>query len=227
MYAARAMMTSAAGVDTAAPRPGTRTARRTQAERRARTRHALLAATIETLVDAGFAGVTTRAVANRAGMSIGALQHHFESKAELVAGAIEHLTAELTRELLVQTPTAGRSERELAEELLDRLWELHRGPLMAAVAELAVAARTDAELRDRLTRVQREAIAASAPAVDQMFPGAAGLALQALLHTTLATLRGLALLGFVDPPAAEAMWAATRSHLLTLLFARPPERRRR
>ena len=199
--------------------------RRTQADRRARTRHALLAATIDSLADAGFAGVTTRAVASRAGVSVGALQHHFESKVELVAAAAEQLNVELTRELLAGTPTVGRSERELAEELLDRLWQLHQGPLMAAVAELAVAARTDDDLREHFTRVQRQAIAASAAAAAQVFPGAVDLA--ALLHTALATMRGLALLGFVDPPAAEAMWASTRRHLLTLVFSGQPQPRGR
>jgi AcrR family transcriptional regulator len=197
---------------------------RTQVERRAQTRHALLAATIETLVAAGFAGVTTRAVAARAGVSIGALQHHFESKAELVAGAIEHLHAELTREVLAQTPLTGRSPEELAGELLDRLWALHTGPLMAALAELAVAARTDPELRERLVAVQRQALAASTAAAEHFFPGAAGVApLASLFHTALAAMRGLALLAFVDPPAAEAMWAPTRAHLLTLSLGRQPE----
>src|SRR3954468_20906607 len=164
MYPARAM-TSA--VSQAPPR-------RTQAERRARTRKALLVATVETLVDAGYAGVTTRGVAERAGVSIGALQHHFESKSELVADAMEHLIAELGRELVAGAPPASRSERERAEALLDALWELHKGPLMAAVAELAVAARTDPELRKRFAPVQREAIAASSSIMAHLFPRASG-----------------------------------------------------
>src|SRR3954447_8012260 len=197
-------------------------ARRTQAERRARTRNALLSAAVETLVEGGYTAVTTRAVAKRAGVTVGALQHHFESKAELVAGAVEHLIAELTRELVARAPSPVGSERELAEVLVDRLWALHRGPLMAAVAELAVAGRTDVALRDHLARVQREAIAAAAAVGAQLFPRSASLA-PPLVDTTLATLRGLALLGFVDPAAAEAMWPSTRRHLLMLAFERRPE----
>jgi AcrR family transcriptional regulator len=201
-------------------------ARRTQAERRAATRKALLAATIDVLIDAGYAGVTTRAVSERAGVSIGALQHHFGTKSDLVAAAIEHLTAELTRELVARAPTARRSERELAEQLLDVLWEFHSGPLMAAVAELAVAARTDPELRDRLAPVQRRAIAASHAVTAHLFPAAAaGTPVAALMDTALGTLRGLALLRFVDPAAAEAMWPSTRRHLLTLAFGRLDGRR--
>ena len=199
----------------------------TQAERRAGTRQALLQATIELLAEAGYAGVTTRGVAKRAGVTPGALQHHFEGKAQLVAAASEHLRLELTRELVVQTPVAGRSERELAEELLDRLWEMHKGPLMVAVAELLVAARTDDELRGLLAPMQRQAVAAADAVAAQFFPGASPPeAVPPLLQTALATMRGLALLGFVDPPAADAMWEPTRDHLLTLSFVGERKRAR-
>lgn len=201
--------------------------RRTQAERRAETRQALLAATIDVLAEAGYAGVTTRGVAKRAGVTPGALQHHFDSKAQLVSAAVEHLNAELTRELVAGTPTAGRSERELAEELLDRLWELYKGPLMVALAELLVAARTDAELRGRLAPMQRQAIAATATVGEQVFPRAAARTpLPALIDTALAALRGLALLGFADAPTADAMWPSTRRHLLALFFGRDTARGR-
>jgi len=200
--------------------------RRTQSERRARTRKALLDATVETLVDVGYARMTTRGVAERAGVSIGALQHHFESKSELVAAAMEHLIAELSRELVARAPTASRSERKLAETLLDALWELHKGPLMAAVAELAVAARTDPALRTRFAPVQREAIAGSSAITAHLFPRAASEPPRlAPIDTALAAMRGLALLGFVDPPAAEAMWPTTRRHLLVLAFGRSDRRR--
>ena len=199
--------------------------RRTQAERRARTRRALLEATIELLAEAGYAGVTTRAVANRAGVTPGALQHHFSGKAQLVSAAAEHLNLELTRELVARSPTAGRSERGLAEELLDRLWEMHKGPLMVAVAELVVAARADGELRDLLAPMQRQAVAATATVAAHFFPRATPPeALPALMDTALAAMRGLALTGFIDPRAADAMWESTRRHLLTLSFG--PGRKR-
>lgn len=194
--------------------------RRTQAERRAHTRTALLDATIGLLAESGYAGVTTRAVANRAGVTPGALQHHFDGKAQLVAAAAEHLNLELTRELIARTPTAGRPERELAEELLDRLWEMHKARLMVAVGELVVAARTDRELREHLAPMQLQAVAATATVAAQFFPRATSkAALSALMETALAAMRGLALVGFVDPATADAMWESTRRHLLTLAFA--------
>src|SRR5437660_12611592 len=65
--------------------------RRTQAERTAATRAALLAATVDTLVEAGYRHTTTQAIAKRAGTSYGALLHHYPTKADLLCAAVEHL----------------------------------------------------------------------------------------------------------------------------------------
>ena len=194
--------------------------RRTQVQRSARTRRVLLDAAISTLVEIGAARLSTREVARRASVTNGALQHHFATKAQLVAAAVEELNRQLTAEVLASTPPDGGSERERAGQLLDQLWQLYQGSLMAAMAELMVAARTDAELRSHLMRVQRDAIAATAVAGAQLFPHAAPrTALAPLIDTALATLRGLALVGFADAAGAQRMWSATREHLLGLLFA--------
>src|SRR5439155_19309262 len=65
--------------------------RRTQEERSAATREALMDATIDCLVDYGYAGTTTTRVAARARLSRGAQMHHFQRKAPLVVAAPLHL----------------------------------------------------------------------------------------------------------------------------------------
>ncbi len=192
---------------------------RTQAERSTRTREALLDATVDALVELGFARVSTREVAARAGVTIGALQHHFPTKADLVIATLEHLSEVLARELVERAPH-GETEQELAGNLLDRLWEIFRAPGVAAMEELVVAARTDAELRGRLATVQRQVVDATAAVGAYFFPRAAERGtLAPLVDTALATIRGLSLLGFADRPLAERMWRESREHLLTLLFA--------
>lgn len=191
----------------------------TQAERRAHTREALLTATIAALVEVGYARLTTRGVAARAGVTPGALQHHFASKADLVADAVGHLNAGLTQDFAARLPADPSTQRRLARELLDALWEVHKGPLMAAMAELLVAARTDPELRERLVGAQREALEATAAVGAHVFPDAPAHVVARLLDTALAAQRGLALLGFVDEAAADAMWEAARGHVLDLAFA--------
>jgi AcrR family transcriptional regulator len=70
-------------------------ARRTQAERRETTRTALLAAARELFGERGFADTGREDIAERAGVTRGALYHHFESKAAVAAAVIEAVDAEL------------------------------------------------------------------------------------------------------------------------------------
>lgn len=65
--------------------------RRTQEERSATTRALLLDATIDCLIEFGYANTTTARVAERAGVSRGAQVHHFTTKTALLAEAIRHL----------------------------------------------------------------------------------------------------------------------------------------
>src|SRR5437899_634204 len=132
--------------------------RRTQQERREATRNALLEATIQCLVEQGYAGTTTRAVSERARVSPGALQHHFTSKQELVSEAISYLSGKLTAQLIEQGVPSASSRRQLTEQLVDYLWQTLSGPLIAAAMELGVAARTDPFLRERLVEAQRQAL---------------------------------------------------------------------
>ncbi len=70
-------------------------ARRTQAERSAATREALVQATLDLLVKHGWAGVTSVAVCARAGLTRGAFIHHFDGLPQLFAAALEHRYAAL------------------------------------------------------------------------------------------------------------------------------------
>ncbi|KAA8890244.1 helix-turn-helix transcriptional regulator [Nocardia colli] len=120
-------------------------ARETQAQRRARMRARLLDAAVESLIEVGYAGTTTLEVQKRAGVPRGTLQHHFPTKADLLAGAVEHLAArrfdQLTREFAELPEAADRLEA--AVELTMRMLS---GPSFWAALEMWVGARTDPEL---------------------------------------------------------------------------------
>ena len=49
----------------------------------------MLAATIDCLVERGYANTSTRHIAARAGVTLGALQHHFSGKADADGGGGE------------------------------------------------------------------------------------------------------------------------------------------
>jgi AcrR family transcriptional regulator len=130
-------------------------ARRTQAERRASTRSALVRATVECLVELGYARTTTQEVQTRAGVSRGALTHHFTTKAELVVAAVDHLYegfSESVRTAAAALPADPASRVRLGVELV---WQRLHGPLFIAAMELWGAARTDAELRAALLPHER------------------------------------------------------------------------
>ena len=126
--------------------------RRTQAERRAHTHAALLDATADCLVERGYANTSTNDIIRSAGVSRGALLHHFSSKAELMGATVEHVSDRCELEFREAFAAMPVEERTL-EQAVVQLWEIFRGPTFDAVLELFVAARTDAELRAVLQRV--------------------------------------------------------------------------
>jgi AcrR family transcriptional regulator len=129
--------------------------RRTQAERRTATRSALVRATVDTLVELGYARTTTQEVQSRAGVSRGALTHHFTAKADLVLAAMDHLYEEFSesvRKAAAALPDDPAARIRLGVELI---WERFHGPLFVASMELWTAARTDPELRAALLPHER------------------------------------------------------------------------
>lgn len=127
---------------------------RTQAERSERTRELLLDATIECLVELGYARTTVQEICQRAGLSRGAQQHHFTTKAELMTSALEHLFKRLSDEILAGTAQLPPGPERI-EASIDLLWRAYSGTLSTAAVELWVAARTDPELRRTLLPVDR------------------------------------------------------------------------
>ncbi len=93
----------------ASPRPDA-VPRRTQAERRAATRQALLEATIDAVVARGYAGATVSVIAQYAGVSQGALFNHFETKADLFGAAVEYVFPRLIEDFAVTAATGGALE---------------------------------------------------------------------------------------------------------------------
>ncbi len=197
-------------------RSGATPRRRTQAERRAKTRAALLDATIDCLVEDGYAGATTTRIVERAGVSRGAQVHHFPTKAELVAEAVRHLAERRAAEFLEEARAVPARGRHRFERMLDLLWGIHTGPLFAASVELWVAARADEDLRLRLVEVEREIAALTLAGIDDLFPEMTGRReFREAVDASLATMRGLALLRFVnDEREMERRWAGARRTLV-------------
>ncbi len=127
---------------------------RTQAQRSERTRELLLEATIDCLLELGYTGTTVQEICKRAGLSRGAQQHHFATKAELMTHALEYLVGRLRDQVLASVRTLPADPDRVAKAI-DLLWHSFSGDLSTAALELWVAARTDPELRATLQPVDR------------------------------------------------------------------------
>jgi AcrR family transcriptional regulator len=133
-------------------------ARRSQEERSAETRGRLLDATLESLIEVGYASTTTTGVCERAGVSRGAQVHHFPHKHDLVVAAVAHLAAKnvaVLRARAAALPPHANGDRLGA--VLDLVVETFGGPLFTAALELWIAARTDAALHSALLPFERTA----------------------------------------------------------------------
>ena len=126
-----------------------------QQDRSRATQRRLLDATVDCLVEVGWAGTTTTLVSERAGVSRGAQLHHYPTKDALVLAAVAHLAQRRREEL--ETEAAGVLVLPLPERV-DRVIELlsgvYVGPLFQAALELWVAARTDPALHDALVPLE-------------------------------------------------------------------------
>jgi AcrR family transcriptional regulator len=184
--------------------------RRTQQQRREETRQRLLDATIDCLVEHGFAGTTTQRVQERAGVSRGALLHHFASKADLLAAATHHVAELRLAHIRTETEAGGRAPGKGLALLRTAM----SGPHFLAGLELWLAARTDADLKAALLPAEREVGAAQRSVISDIFGPeiAAREDFPMLCESLLVLHRGLALTSVLrEDPAFEeellGLWA--------------------
>ncbi|WP_033304267.1 TetR/AcrR family transcriptional regulator [Nocardiopsis alkaliphila] len=126
----------------------------TRKEQRARTHEALLDATIRCLVTHGYAGTTTQRIQDEAGVSRGALLHHFGSKSELLVAAIHHIAEMRLREFSELVADLGEGSQAL-EQMVRAIRSVMAGPPFQAAIELWTASRTDEQLRAALLPAER------------------------------------------------------------------------
>ncbi|MBN9675444.1 TetR/AcrR family transcriptional regulator [Salipiger bermudensis] len=126
------------------------TTRRTQDQRSAKTRRLLLDATIQSLMEVGYANTSTAGIAKRAGVSRGAQTHHYPGKMDLIVAATEEMFANFATglETLAGELRAGRLSYDA---FFDAIWDgVLNGDWFYSSLEIIVAARGDDELRRQL-----------------------------------------------------------------------------
>jgi AcrR family transcriptional regulator len=176
----------------------------------------LLDAAVECLIDEGYAAVTTRGVAERAGVSQGAQQHYFDGRVDMVVQAVGHLSQRLAEQSREQIRTGQRDERRRMQTLLDRMWDIHTGPAFQTAADLWAAARTDLELREPIENLGRDLDRQLAQLIAEVLPTLANTdSGRTLIDVAMATARGLALRRLPGLEATvDRRWRAAKSLLM-------------
>ncbi|MFD3517777.1 TetR/AcrR family transcriptional regulator [Streptomyces sp. NPDC058657] len=170
------------------------------------TRQRLLEAAVACLAERGWAGSTVSVVAERAGVSRGAAQHHFPTREDLFTAAVEYVAEERSTALRA---LPGHHVGAVVRAVVD----LYTGPLFRAALHLWVAASNEEQLHARVTeleaRVGREThrIAVELLHADESRPG-----VREIVQGFLDMARGLGLANLLTDDAARrdrvvAQWA--------------------
>jgi AcrR family transcriptional regulator len=193
-----------------------------QQDRSQATRQRLLDAAVEELVERGYARLTTVGVAERAGVSRGAQQYHFASKATLVTEAVVQLGLQLQGEMTAVTSRQPPG-RPRVSRALDLTYAQFTGPLFAASLELVIAARADAELRAVVDPALRDVTVGIVRSAHDLWGDdvADHPDFERRLQLAFNTMRGLALLQKLGHPEREVerQWEYAREQLTELLTA--------
>jgi AcrR family transcriptional regulator len=117
-----------------------------------RTRKRLIEVTIDCLVREGYARTNPLRVAAAAGVTRGAVLHHFENGADLIRATIIELQEKRLRAL----GRASNIDHSQTGMMLRTYWEQLSSPTTVAFQELRNAARTDEGLAGILEPLERE-----------------------------------------------------------------------
>lgn len=125
---------------------------RTQQQRREETVARLLQASIDKIIEVGYARASAAVITKRAGVSVGALFRHFETMGDFMAATAYEV---LRRQLETFTKQVAEipADRPALPAALTILRDITAGSTNAVLYELMVAARTDEKLKETLQNV--------------------------------------------------------------------------
>ena len=175
-----------------------------QAEKSALMRQQILEAAIRCFVKLGYARTTTTEIAQEAGVSRGAMVHHFSNKERLIKAAVEHLhdrrVASFRDAIANIDPKSDRQT-----EGIERYWDLLSDPTFVAFHELTFAARTDPTLEAIVGPAVREFEAEWYEQAKQSFPEWAdtGRLFDLAMDLTQFLMEGMAIHSMMDDNSAR------------------------
>jgi AcrR family transcriptional regulator len=113
----------------------------------------LLEAAIDLICETGFHDLTLEKVARHAGVSRGAVQHHFGTRVELLLALIHDFSPDYLRK--IDVPKNASLEASV-DAVIDHFWTLYQHKQALAVFHLWLGARNDPELQPILGKTMRQ-----------------------------------------------------------------------
>ncbi|MCB2041947.1 MAG: TetR/AcrR family transcriptional regulator [Rhodoferax sp.] len=187
-----------------------------RAEKARATREHLIATAIDVVRQRTYGAATMFEVAKAAGVTPGALQHHFGSRAMLMLAILQRIL-ESTEEDGIPWPDATMPLPERAAAYLDALWtRLYEPPRFLTAWSVYFGAADESALQPRIAEMRRELTDSVHERFTQIFPEARAHAdLPAVVDLILSALRGMGVARlFGTHPQAEV---AQRAQLATFI----------
>jgi AcrR family transcriptional regulator len=157
------------------------------------TRRRLLETTIRCLAEHGWEASTVGFIAAEAGISRGAVQHHFRTREALIFAALEHMFAERAAQLDALPEPAGNGPERI-HAAVTGLVDAIGGELFRAALQVWTVAAADPELRAAVVPLERHfARGVHRRAVRLLGADDSDPAVRGLIQATLDLARGLAL----------------------------------
>lgn len=129
--------------------------RRSQQERTAETSTRLMEATIDLLYENGITRATTPEIARKAGVSRGALTHHFPTRDSIITSSIARMLS-LVNEDLARFGKDFAVRGGSSDEIVDYLWEVMSNRLFYVTLEYLPEARHNEDFKQQLVPVVRD-----------------------------------------------------------------------
>ncbi|EGG28704.1 transcriptional regulator, TetR family protein [Aequoribacter fuscus] len=114
-----------------------------QARKALATRERILQAVVELINESGFSGATSGQIARRAGITWGAVQHHFGTKDDILLAIIER-SQQVYLDQLQSAQLAKGPLSQRIDHFVDAVWEHYRSDLYFAFSEIMRASRMSA-----------------------------------------------------------------------------------
>lgn len=191
--------------------------RRTHAERSAATRRHLIATAIDVIQNRSLEEMSIHELARSAGMTSGAVQHHFESKAVLMMNVLSELI-ESSAQSGALWPDSRLEPGERAIRFVQAVWTLvYAQPRFVAAWNIYLGCRNQPEVLGHVAELRQRVQARMCEGFFAVFPELANEPdRDGFFGLVLSSLRGIGLLRLFPAPQQEDSEAVQQAQLACL-----------